>query len=158
MNINSVKTIHCLHEACLPLRSDILLYGHDVKRKCWRRCYYVKYCMTPLDVHSTNTVGFVNGIGGSVVESTTITSLSFQMKNTKFAAACICCLLHILDQWGLISAISSTIHSAAISIGLAPKFGEPWPTTGELCVDYLIRSTVVTFHTLPYLPLETHTV
>jgi len=57
-----------------------------------------KYCMTPLDVYSTNTVGFLGGIGGSVLDSTIITSLSFHMKTTEFAAARICCLLHILDQ------------------------------------------------------------
>jgi hypothetical protein len=61
-----------------------------------------KYCMTPLDVHSTNTVGFVYGIGGSVVESTFIISLSFRMKTAEFAAACIYFVLRILDNWGLI--------------------------------------------------------
>jgi hypothetical protein len=80
-----------------------------------------KYCMTTLDVHSTNTVGFVNGIGGSVVGSTTITSLSFQMKTTEFAAAHIYCLPRIFYQWGLISAVS-----AAISIGFVPRFGKLW--------------------------------
>ena len=90
-----------------------------------------KYCMIPLDVHSTNTVGCVNGIGGSVVESTTITALSFQMKTTELDAARVYFLSHSLDQWGIISAVSSTIYSAAISVGLAHRLGELWTSPGD---------------------------
>jgi len=46
------------------------------------------------------------------------------MKTAEFAAACVYRLLHISDQWGLISAVLSTVHFAVISIGLAPRLGD----------------------------------